>query len=95
MSDSEGRCIERRSVDLKKACRKWLVVPQEGSPLSLARSIDHCKKSLGGCIALAIRMPLLIFVLLQPSLNIRLNYPKPRLFVFSVGPGNQRCHGAM
>lgn len=88
MSDSEGGCVDRRRIDQEKACHKSLVATH-------ARVASLLPLEVVGCLRpLAARVPFIISRSLPPSLDLRANRPKPRLFVSPVGPNNQRCHEA-
>lgn len=86
--------MDRRSVDQKKACRKSLVVPHV-EIASFLRLLDRpLQEDVGRLRPLVIRITFVIFVILQSSLDLRPDYPKPSLLVSPVGPGNQRYHEA-
>lgn len=86
--------MDRCSVDQKKSRRKNLVISYVRVACFL-RLFDRPLQEINGWWRpLAFRVPLVIFVVLQVSLDLCPNYSKPRLFVSSVGPGKQGCHEA-
>lgn len=73
MSDSEGRGMETRSIDQKKARRKCLVV-LDARIASFLRLLNRpLQEVIGWLRPLATRMLFVIFELLQSSLNFRPN----------------------